>query len=484
MRIAILGAAGRDFHDFLVLYRDNPAVEVIAFTATQIPFIDHRRFPPSLAGPRYPDGIPIVPEHELEALIAKHHIEQCVFAYSDVTIAHVAHMVARVNAAGADLVLPGARTMLSARKPVIGIGAVRTGCGKSQTTRFVLQHLRHRGLRCVAIRHPMPYGDLAAQVVQRFASRGDLDRQRCTLEEREEYEPYLEEGQVVFAGVDYAAVLAQAETEADVLLWDGGNNDLPLVRPDLHIVLLDAHRPGHALRYYPSEAQVRMADVVLIAKADTARPLDVSAERDLARALAPGTPVIAVGSSLSLEGAEESGLRGRRVVCVEDGPTTTHGGMAYGAATLLARRAGAIIVDPRPYLVGELARTHERYPNLGPLVPAMGYSAQQQADLAASLAATPADFVLNGSPVALSMLVEAGKPILRVRYESGPDTWRAIADRLVERLAVEAGIGHAAHPLRRALSSSGSAQVTAMHATRDRAPLRDVRGSSGLCATS
>jgi len=438
MRIAILGAAGRDFHDFLVLYRDDPNIEVVAFTATQIPYIDDRRFPAALAGPRYPQGIPIVPEDQLETLIAAQGVQQCVFAYSDVTNEHVASMAARVNAAGADLVLPGARTMLPSRRPVIGVGAVRTGCGKSQTTRWILQQLRSHGLRAVAIRHPMPYGDLAAQAVQRFANRGDLDRHHCTLEEREEYEPYLEEGMVVYAGVDYARILARAEEEAQVLLWDGGNNDLPLVRPDLHLVLLDAHRPGHARRYYPSEAQVRLADVVIIAKADTARPEDVAAERLLAAKLAPGRPVIAIGSRLSLEGAEEAGLRGQRVVCVEDGPTTTHGGMAYGAATLLARRAGATIVDPRPYLKGELARTAARYPALGPLVPAMGYSAAQQADLAASLAATPADLVLNGSPVALSLLVDPGKPIRRVRYDleelpGEPPLGPLIADWLRQR---------------------------------------------------
>ncbi len=417
MRIAVLGAAGRDFHDFLTLYRDDPDVEVVAFTATQIPYIDDRRFPAELAGPRYPHGIPIVPEDELEHLIAEHELQQVVFAYSDVTTDHVAHLAARANAAGADLVMPGARAMVRSTKPVIGVGAVRTGCGKSQTTRWIVEHLRERGLRCVAIRHPMPYGDLAAQAVQRFASEDDLVRHQCTIEEREEYEPYVERGLVVYAGVDYARIAAAAESEADVILWDGGNNDLPLVRPDLHIVLMDAHRPGHALGWYPSEAQVRMADVVLVAKADTAQAADVQADRELAATLAPGKPVISVGSALTLDGLDESALAGKRVVCVEDGPTTTHGGMAYGAATLLARRAGATIVDPRPHFVGELKTTHDHYPKLAALVPAMGYSAQQRADLQATLQAVPADIVLNGSPIDLGRLVDPGKPLFRVRYD-------------------------------------------------------------------
>lgn len=436
MNIVIAGAAGRDFHNFLVLYRDDPDIEVVAFTATQIPYIDDRRFPAELAGPRYPDGIPIVPEDQLEQLIADHDVDQVVFAYSDVTNAHVASIGARVNAAGADLVLPGARTMVASVKPVIGVGAVRTGCGKSQTTRWVLEHLRRKGVRTVGIRHPMPYGDLAAQAVQRFAKQDDLFRHRCTIEEREEYEPYVERGLVVYAGVDYARIVAAAEAESDVLLWDGGNNDLPLVRPDLHIVLLDAHRPGHARTWYPSEAQLRLADIVLIAKADTADPAGIAAERALAADLAPGKPVIAVGSALSLDDALESDLAGKRVVCVEDGPTTTHGGMAYGAATLLARRAGATIVDPRPSFVGELAATLRKYPDLGPLVPAMGYSDEQRDDLEATLRAVDADLVLNGSPIALDRLISPGKPILRVRYDlaelPGEPSLAALVDQWLE----------------------------------------------------
>jgi len=417
MRILIAGAAGRDFHDFLVLYRDDPAVLVAAFTATQIPYIEDRLFPAELAGPRYPDGIPIVSEDRLEETIAEEGVEQVVFAYSDVTNDNVARLAARANAAGADFVLPGARTMLPSEKPVLSVCAVRTGCGKSQATRYLLGLLEERGLSAVGIRHPMPYGNLRLQAVQRFATRDDLVAHECTVEEREEYEPYVDRGRVVYAGIDYARIVRRAEREADVLVWDGGNNDLPFLRPDLHVVLLDAHRPGDALRYYPSCAQVLLADVLLIAKTNTARPEDVAAERRLAAELNPRARVIAVASTLRLAGMDEAALRGRRVVCVEDGPTTTHGGMKYGAATLLARRAGAEVVDPRPHLVGELARTFRAYPALGPLVPAMGYSPAQLADLEASIAATPAELVLSGTPIDLAGLIDPGKPVVRVHYD-------------------------------------------------------------------
>ncbi|MHC4512375.1 MAG: GTPase [Planctomycetota bacterium] len=417
MRILILGAAGRDFHDYLVLYRDDPGVEVVAFTATQIPYIEDRRFPAEFAGPRYPDGIPIVSQDRLEEVIAAEGVQQAVFAYSDVSNDYVAHLAARVNATGADFVLPGARTMLPSNKPVLSVCAVRTGCGKSQATRYLLGLLEERGVRAVGIRHPMPYGNLRHQAVQRFASRDDLNDQRCTIEEREEYEPYVDGGRVVFAGVDYAGILAAAEQEGDVILWDGGNNDLPFIRPDLHVVLLDPHRAGHALHYYPSEAQVRLADVLLIAKALTARPEDVEAERRLARELNPKAQVIAVASNVYTDSIDEASLAGKRVVCVEDGPTTTHGGMLYGAATLLAERAGAEIVDPRPHLVGELAATYAKYPKIGPLVPAMGYSPQQIADLQASLQAVAADLILSGTPIDLARRVECDKPIVRVRYD-------------------------------------------------------------------
>jgi len=420
MRTVILGAAGRDFHDFLVLYRDDPSVEIVAFTATQIPYIDDRRFPAALAGPRYPDGIPIVPEDDLEALIERENIEQCVFAYSDVTNDYVARMAARCNAAGCDFVLPGTRAMIRGEKPILSICAVRTGCGKSQATRYMLEKLRDRGLKAVGIRHPMPYGDLERQAVQRFATRDDLVKHECTVEEREEYEPYVENGHVVYAGVDYTAILRQAEAEADVVLWDGGNNDLPFIKPDLHIVLDDPHRPGDGLRYYPSEAQLRLADVIFIAKSQTAPPAAVEAERALCASVNPTAKVLAVASTLTLDpdcGVTEADLAGKRVVVVEDGPTTTHGGMLYGAGMLLAKRAGATIVDPRGAFVGELEATYKKYPKLGELIPAMGYSPQQLSDLEASINNLDVDYVISGTPIALEKLVTANAPILRVRYD-------------------------------------------------------------------
>jgi predicted GTPase len=417
MHIAVIGAAGRDFHDFLVLYRDDPNVEVVAFTAAQIPGIANRRFPAELAGPRYPNGIPIVLESDLEKLIAEKHVEQVVFAYSDVTNEHIARLAARANAAGADFVLPGSRAMVPSKKPVIGVGAVRTGCGKSQTTRYIQDILCDLQIRAVGIRHPMPYGDLAKQAVQRFATREDLVRHECTIEEREEYEPYVERGRVVYAGVDYAAIVAEAEKEADLILWDGGNNDLPLVRPDFDIVLMDPHRPGHSERYYPSSAQVRMANLILIAKANTASPEAVEAEKATARRLNPTAQIIAVGSSMTLVGHDEADLLGRRVVVVEDGPTTTHGGMGYGAGYLLAKRAGAHIVDPKPFFKGELASTLATYPGIGPLVPAMGYSPKQQADLAATIDAVDAEYVISGTPIDLAGLIKVNKPVLRVAYD-------------------------------------------------------------------
>ena len=419
MKVIICGAAGRDFHDFLVLYRDDPHLEVVAFTATQIPYITDRRFPAALAGPRYPNGIRIASEDRLEELIAEYRAEQVVFAYSDVTEDHVMALAGRAIAAGADLVLPGSRTMLPSQRPVIGVGAVRTGCGKSQTTRFLLELLESRGLRAVAIRHPMPYDqDLASQRVQRFATPEDLDRARCTIEEREEYEPYVSRGHIVYAGVDYQAILRQAESECDVILWDGGNNDLPLIRPDLYFVLTDPHRPGDTTRFFPSRAQRGLADHVLIAKSRSAPPEAVQAERTLTARLSK-KPVIAIDSRLTLFGHHEAMLAGKRVVVVEDGPTTTHGGMAYGAATLLAQRAGAHIVDPRPFFVGELKTTLANYPALGRLVPAVGYSEAQRRDLALTLGAVDTDFIVSGTPIDLAALAPdpRGRPMLQVRYD-------------------------------------------------------------------
>jgi predicted GTPase len=440
MRVAILGAAGRDFHNFITLYRDDPNVEVVAFTATQIPGIDSRNFPAVLAGPRYPHGIPIVPEADLERLALEEGVQQFVFSYSDVSWAHIGSISARANAVGADLVLPGARTMIPSKKPVMGIGAVRTGCGKSQTTRYFLDLLNARGLRAVGIRHPMPYGDLAAQAVQRFATWDDLVRHSCTIEEREEYEPYIKRGRVVYAGVDYPSILAAAERESDLILWDGGNNDIGFVKPDLYFVLLDPHRPGHARAYYPSEAQVRLADVLLIAKSRSATPEAIEAEKRMAAELNPRARILCVDSALTLLGHSESEIRGRRVVVVEDGPTTTHGGMAYGAGMLLARRAGAEIVDPRPWFVGEIAETYRKYPSIGALVPAMGYSPQQQADLQATLAAVPADIVVSGTPIELGNLIDPGKPILSVAYDleemPGEPSLAAILDHWLAKVGL------------------------------------------------
>jgi predicted GTPase len=415
-RIVIMGAAGRDFHDFNTVYRDDPSVRVVAFTATQIPGIADRHYPASLAGPRYPSGIPIVAEEELERVIRDEGADTVVFAYSDVSHEHVMHAASRALAAGADFVLLGpGRTMLTSRRPVVAIGATRTGAGKSQTTRRVAVLLEERGLCVVVVRHPMPYGDLERQRVQRFATYEDLALHRTTIEEREEYEPHLDAGRVVYAGVDYAQILRAAEAEADVVLWDGGNNDLPFYRPDLFIVVIDPLRPGDELRYHPGEANLRSADVVVINKIDSATSdgLD-EVRRDIA-ALNPGAAVVEARSELQLEGGE---IAGRRVAVVEDGPTLTHGGMTYGAGVVAARRFGAAeLVDPRPYAVGALAATLARYPDLEPLVPAMGYGDGQVGELAATLDAMPVDLVLSATPIDLGRLLRLRHPVVRVRYE-------------------------------------------------------------------
>jgi predicted GTPase len=416
-RTVILGAAGRDFHDFNVVYRDDPAVEVVAFTATQIPGIAGRRYPPALAGPRYPDGIEIVPEAQLEALCREREVTQVVFAYSDVTHAHVMRLASRALALGADFVLLGpARTMLRAALPLIAVSAVRTGCGKSQTTRWLSRRLRERGLRVAVIRHPMPYGDLQRQAVQRFARREDLLLGECTVEEREEYEPHIAVGNVVHAGVDYARVLAAAQAQADILVWDGGNNDFPFVRPDLHVVLVDALRPGQVTGHHPGEAVLRSADLVVIAKADAAPAADVQRVAGAAREINPHTPILRAGSPIRLD--DPQAVRGKRVVVVEDGPTTTHGGMPHGAGYAAATQANAArIVDPRAYAVPEIAALYVQYPHLGPVLPAMGYSAGELDALVRSLDATPADVVVAGTPIDLAALAKLGKPVVRARYE-------------------------------------------------------------------
>lgn len=415
-RVVILGAAGRDFHDFNLLYRDDPATEVVAFTASQIPGIEGRRYPPALAGPLYPDGIPIEDEARLEAICRAHRVDRVVFAYSDLSHEQVMHLASRALATGASFELPGpARTQLAAERPVIAISAVRTGVGKSQTARWLVDEIRARGLRAAAVRHPMPYGDLAAQRAQRFAHRRDLDEARCTAEEREEYEPYLERGAVVFAGVDYGAILARAQEEADILVWDGGNNDLPFFRPDLHIVLVDALRPDQVASHHPGEAALRSADVVVIAKTDAAGADATQRAVDAVRRLRPEVPLVRAGSPVELERADA--VAGKRVVVVDDGPTLTHGGMAYGAGQVAATAAGAEIVDPRPWAVGALAEAFEHHPHLERVLPALGYGREQLADLERTLQRVPADFVVSGTPLDLAKLVAIETPILRARYE-------------------------------------------------------------------
>jgi len=415
-RVVIMGAAGRDFHDFNVVFRNDPSSEVVAFTATQIPGIADRFYPAELAGMLYPAGIPIVAETELEHLIRDEDVGTVVFAYSDVSHKTVMHVASRVLAAGADFRLLGPhRTMLKSRKPVVAICATRTGAGKSQTTRSIAGLLAAADLRPVVIRHPMPYGDLARQRVQRYDSYADLDRYDTTIEEREEYEPHLDAGRVVYAGVDYEAILRQAETEADVILWDGGNNDFSFYRPDLLIVVADPLRAGDETDYHPGEMNLRMADVVVINKIDSAEPGAIEQIRETITAVAPTASVVAARSSLTLVGPS---IEGRRVVVVEDGPTLTHGGMTYGAGVVAAGRFDAAeLVDPRPYAVGSIRQVLDRYPALQPLVPAMGYGKAQIRDLQATLDAVDADLVLSATPIDLTRILTIDKPVTRVRYE-------------------------------------------------------------------
>jgi predicted GTPase len=416
--VIILGAAGRDFHDFNVVYRADPRYRVVAFTAAQIPDIDGRRYPAELAGPLYPDGIPIVAEGELERTIEEAGgVDEIVFAYSDVSHLHVMHEGSRALAAGADYVLLGPRrTMLASTRPVVAIGAVRTGSGKSQTTRHVATVLKELGQRVVVVRHPMPYGDLRAQVRQRYASYADLERNDATIEEREEYEPHLERGHVVYAGIDYEQILRSAEAEADVVLWDGGNNDFPFFRPDLFVVVVDPLRAGHETAYHPGETNLRMADVLLINKVDSATPEQVAeVEASIAR-LNPRAKVIHARSAVTVDQPEM--VRGKRAVVVEDGPTLTHGEMSYGAGAVAARLFGASeIVDPRPYAVGSIRDTFEKWQQLDRVIPAMGYGERQVAELEQTINAVPADIVLVGTPVDLGRVMTLDKPALRVRYE-------------------------------------------------------------------
>jgi predicted GTPase len=416
-RIIIMGAAGRDFHNFNTVFRDDGQATVVAFTATQIPNIDGRRYPAGLAGRSYPDGIPIHPEADLTRLIKDLGADEVVFAYSDVSHETVMHRASQVLAAGADFRLIGpAQSMINSRVPIVSVCAIRTGCGKSQTTRRVCSILRSRGLRVVAVRHPMPYGDLMRQRVQRFASPEDLELHQCTIEEREEYEPHIAGGGVIYSGVDYGAILAEAEKEADVVVWDGGNNDLPFYKANLEIVVVDPHRPGHETSYHPGEANLRRAHVVVINKIDTAPPEGVESVRRSIRELNPSAVVVDAASPVFVEGAEA--IRGKRVLCVEDGPTLTHGEMTFGAAVVAARKFGAAeIVDPRPFTVGTISRTYESYPGIGHLLPAMGYGSEQTKDLETTIARTPCDLVLVATPIDLRRIIRIDKPALRVGYE-------------------------------------------------------------------
>ncbi len=418
--VIIIGAAGRDFHNFNTCFRDNDSFNVIAFTAAQIPDIDGRKYPAELAGGLYPDGIPIYAEKDLTRLIREHDVNDCVFSYSDVTYHEVMGVSALVNASGANFVLMGPRdTMIESNKPVIAVGAVRTGCGKSQTSRKIIEYLMNRGLKVVVIRHPMPYGNLAAQKVQRFATVADLAKHECTIEEMEEYEPHVVRGNVIYAGVDYEAIIRAAEDDpdgCDIVVWDGGNNDFPFYKPDLNITVADPHRAGHELSYYPGEVTLRLADVVVINKMDTAAPQDIQQVRENIAKVNPGAIVVDAVSPIRVD--DPSVIKGKRVLVVEDGPTLTHGQMTIGAGTVAAMKYGAIeCVDPREYIVGKLAETFETYPGIGSLLPAMGYGEQQIMDLEATINNTECDSVVIGTPIDLNRVISINKPNTRVYYD-------------------------------------------------------------------
>ena len=416
-RVIIMGAAGRDFHNFNVYFRENEEYGVVAFTATQIPGIEERTYPPELAGPNYPNGIPIYPEERLPELIRKYNVGEVVFAYSDVSHEYVMHRASIALAAGADFRLMGpSTTMLKAKVPVVSVGAVRTGCGKSQTSRKVAKILKSNGYRVVVIRHPMPYGDLRKQVCQRFATFEDLDKYECTIEEREEYEPHLRNGIVVYAGVDYEKILREAEKEADIIVWDGGNNDLPFYKPDLHIVVADPHRPGHELRYHPGEANLRMADVVVINKVDTAKPENIEKVKENIRAVNPKAIIIKAESPMTVENPEL--IKDKRVLVIEDGPTLTHGEMPYGIGAIAAEKFGAKeLIDPRPYAVGSIVEAYKKYTHLGPILPALGYGEQQIKELEETINRAPCEVVVVGTPIDLRKLIKINRPAVYVRYE-------------------------------------------------------------------
>jgi predicted GTPase len=436
VKVIIMGAAGRDFHNFNVYFRNNDAYEVVAFTATQIPGIEGRTYPSELAGSNYPKGIPIYPEEELPTLIKEYDVDEVVFAYSDVSHEYVMHKASIALSNGADFRLMGPKTtMLKAKVPVVSVGAVRTGSGKSQTSRQVAKILKNKSLRVVAIRHPMPYGDLTKQICQRFASYEDLDKYQCTIEEREEYEPHIDNGIIVYAGVDYEKILHETEKEADIIVWDGGNNDIPFYKPDLHIVVADPHRAGHELTYHPGEANLRMANVVIINKVDTAQPENVEKVKENINKVNPNALILEAASPLTADNPEL--IKGKRALVIEDGPTLTHGNMPYGAGTIMAQKSGASeIVDPRPYAVGSIKEAYKTYTHLGKLLPALGYGEKQIAELKETIDRTPCDVVVIGTPVDLRRVMTLSKPTVRVKYELqvlGPISLEQILEEFLKR---------------------------------------------------
>ncbi len=434
-KVIIMGAAGRDFHNFNVYFRGNERYEVACFTATQIPDIDGRRYPPELSGPQYPNGIPIYSDENLGELIKDHNVDLVMFSYSDITHNEVMHKASIVTAAGADFMIAGAPyTMIGSSKPMISVCAVRTGCGKSQTSREVVRVLQSMGKRVVTIRHPMPYGDLTKQIVQRFEKYEDFEKHQCTIEEREEYEPVVAMGAVIFAGVDYGKILTEAEKEADVIVWDGGNNDTPFYKPDLNIVVFDPHRAGHELTYHPGETNMRMCDVALVNKVDSADPAKTKEVCQTILAANPDATIILADSEVTADTPDV--IKGKRALVVEDGPTLTHGEMEYGAGVIAARQLGAAeLVDPRPYLVGTLKETFEKYPDIGPLLPAMGYSEQQVRDLEATINATDCDVVISATPIDITGLLKVEKPLIRVKYSYKDNSTPTLEAVLRERFA-------------------------------------------------
>lgn len=436
VKVIIMGAAGRDFHNFNVFFRNNDDYEVVAFTATQIPGIEGRTYPTELAGSKYPNGIPIYPEEQLPQLIKEHDIDQVVFAYSDVSHETVMHKASIVLANGADFRLMGPKTtMLKSKVPIVSVCAVRTGSGKSQTSRQIARILKNKGLRVAAVRHPMPYGDLREQIWERFASYEDLDKYKCTIEEREEYEPHIDNGIVVYAGVDYEKILREAEKESDIIVWDGGNNDTSFYKPDLNVVVADPHRPGHELTYHPGEQNIRMADVIIINKVDTADPQKVRQVKDNIKLVNPNARVLDAASPVTADKPEL--IRGKRVLVIEDGPTLTHGNMPYGAGTIMAKNSGASeIVDPKPYAVGSIKETYKKYTHLGSILPALGYSGKQIAELKETIDHIPCDVVIIGTPIDLRRVISISKPTVRVKYELkvlGPISLEQVLDEFLQR---------------------------------------------------